>query len=97
MNKRGLLGVIILIIGILLIAGFSWFTGEYNSEEDVNESGGMKCVPASCCHPTECVLSSEASDCSGTFCSMNCEPGTMDCGQGKCGIIDGKCGVIWNE
>jgi len=96
MNKRGLIGIIILI-GILLVGGLFWFVGEYNSDEGVNETGEIKCVPASCCHPVECILSSEAPNCSDTLCSMSCEPGTMDCGQGKCGIIDGKCGVIWNE
>jgi putative hemolysin len=56
-----------------------------------------KCVPASCCHASSCVLESSAPNCSGVFCTMECRAGTMDCGAGHCGFVDGKCEVIWNE
>ena len=56
-----------------------------------------ECVPASCCHATECVSKSEAPDCSGRICTMSCELDTLDCGQGSCKFVDGKCEVVWNE
>ena len=62
--------------------------------EDVN------CVPATCCHPTECVLEANAPDCSGILCSQECAPGTMDCGQGRCvfdATVEGSCYVEWTS
>jgi len=90
MNKRGLIGTII-VMGVLLVVGFFWFVGEWNGEEEI------ECVPASCCHATECVSASEAPNCSGVFCTENCEPGTLDCGQGSCKTVDGTCEVAWDE
>ena len=39
MNKRGLLGLII-VMGVLLVVGFFWFVGEWNSDEkdEINDS-----------------------------------------------------------
>ena len=92
MNKKGFFtGLIILIV--LLVVGFFWFVGKWNEGGDVE----IVCVPASCCHATECVLESEAPNCDDSFCTMSCEPETMDCGQGHCGVVDGECGVIWYE
>jgi hypothetical protein len=56
-----------------------------------------KCVPASCCHASSCVLENEAPDCEEVFCTMECRGGTIDCEAGYCGFINGKCEVIWNE
>lgn len=68
MNKKGLVGAII-TIGILLVAGLFWFVGEYNSEENVNESEecfGEGCVKVqiTCCScnmggEEKCVKESE--------------------------------------
>ena len=91
MNKRGFLGLIV-VVGVLIVVGFFWFVDEWNSNEEKGE-----CVAASCCHATECVWESEAPTCDGTFCTLSCEPGTLDCGQGECGVVDGECGVVWNE
>ena len=93
MNKRGLIGTVV-VVGILLVVGFFWFTGEWGGRgvgEDRN------CVAASCCHATGCVWEGEAPNCSGSFCTMSCEPETMDCGAGYCGVVDGECGVVWDE
>ena len=92
MNKKGFFTWII-VVGVLLVIGFFWFVGELDRE--VNES--EMCVAASCCHASECVWESEAPNCSGMLCSMDCRPDTMDCGAGKCGVVDGECEVIWNE
>ncbi len=89
MNKRGFIWGIVTIT-ILLVIGFFWFVGESDGEDE-------ECVPASCCHASECVLKSEAPNCSGSFCTMSCEPETMDCGQGHCEFIDGNCSVVLDE
>ncbi len=58
----------------------------------------IKCVPATCCHASSCVLEANAPDCSQIACSMECEEGTMDCGQGQCVFdmgVEGNCKVEW--
>ena len=84
--------VMVLVVVILVVVGFFWFVGERDGE-----IGGEICVPASCCHATECVLKDEAPNCSDSICTMSCEPDTLDCGHGRCEYVDGKCGVVWNE
>lgn len=51
------------------------------------------CVPATCCHPTECVIKEKTPDCSSMFCSTVCS-GPLDCGAGNCGCVNNKCEVI---
>ena len=109
MNKRGFFIEIIIVV-VLIIVGFFWFTHQSDLEngldnETLGEAIGGKleeyvreeCVPASCCHATECVLKSEAPSCDEISCTMNCEPNTLDCGYGSCEFVNEKCGVIWNE
>ena len=91
MNKRGLI-LEVVVIGILLVVGFFWFIGEWNSGEDKG-----KCVKANCCHARTCVWESEAPICDGISCTMSCEPETMDCGAGYCEVVDGECEVVWDE
>jgi len=104
MNKKGLV-VEIVIIGILLVVGFFWFTRESGLgnglenetlDDALDEYLGEECVPASCCHATECVLKSKAPNCDGMMCSMVCS-GPLDCGAGSCKYIDGECEVVKNE
>jgi hypothetical protein len=52
------------------------------------------CVPASCCHPTDCVNIANKQDCKGIMCTMECKPGTMDCGQGYCDCVNNECKAI---
>lgn len=91
MNKKGLVGVFV-IVGFLLVVGFFWFAGEVDKDEILKS-----CVKASCCHAKSCVWESEAPDCRKILCTMSCEPETMDCGAGECGVVDGGCEVIWND
>jgi len=93
MNKRGLVGLLILVV-VIIVAGFFWFV---NQQDPGEVEDAESCVPASCCHPAECVPESEAPDCNGTICTMNCEPGTLDCGQLRCEYVGGECGVVLNE
>ena len=83
------LAIVIGIVGALLAVGLLW----------VGEDGdsGEECVAANCCHATGCVWESEAPDCGDIFCSMSCEPGTMDCGQGHCEAVNEKCEIVWDE
>ena len=94
MNKRGLIGTII-VVGVLLVIGFFWFVGE--AEKNKGNENLEKCVPASCCHAKECVWKDNAPNCSTVFCTMSCEPDTMDCGAGQCEVVEGECEVVWNE
>ncbi len=54
------------------------------------------CVASSCCHASSCIPKDQASDCSGTFCSLECKPGTLDCNQGACGCVNNKCQIVFN-
>ena len=49
------------------------------------------CVPATCCHPNQCVSISAKPDCSNVVCTQECLPGTLDCGKEKCGCVANKC------
>ncbi len=51
------------------------------------------CVQAQCCHATTCVPVASRPDCSGTMCTRECRPGTLDCGESRCACIGGHCGV----
>jgi hypothetical protein len=48
------------------------------------------CVPATCCHATECTTASAAPKCEGVACTMDCRDGTLDCG-GRCVCDAGRC------
>lgn len=56
-----------------------------------------KCVPKTCCHPTECVLEGQQDKCEDTICTMECRAGTLDCGFASCTYVLGKCEVVQNE
>ena len=96
MDKRGLIGVIV-IVGVLLVVGFFWFVGEWNSEEveeEIKCVSNEECVPEPGCHPTECVLDEGLfEDSNITFCTAVCS-GPLDCGAGSCGCVNNKCKVI---
>ncbi|MCX6777834.1 MAG: hypothetical protein NT157_03020 [Candidatus Micrarchaeota archaeon] len=51
------------------------------------------CVPATCCHPSECVLKREAPICSGIACTLSCET-LLDCGEGRCICLEGACEAV---
>lgn len=51
---------------------------------DLSVDEDDQCVPATCCHPTQCVRKQFAPNCTGVVCTLECRPGTMDCGQGYC-------------
>ena len=70
---------------------FDWKPGDPTAYTCTQDSD---CVPASCCHPTDAVNKDNAPDCSGTMCTMNCEPNTLDCGQGEIKCVKNECIVF---
>jgi len=52
------------------------------------------CVPAACCHPTDCVPKSEVPNCKGIFCTTECAPNTLDCNQGRCVCENNQCKAL---
>ncbi len=52
------------------------------------------CVKAECCHASSVVASDYAPSCGGTFCTEECQPGTLDCGQGSIACVSGECRVV---
>jgi putative hemolysin len=62
-----------------------------NISENLLCSQDSDCAAADCCHAKSCVNQNFKKDCSGRFCTMNCEPGTLDCGQGICACQNKQC------
>ncbi len=94
MNKRGLIGTIV-IVGILLVAGFFWFVGEYNSEEEVEcVKIQTTCCPCNMGGEEKCVLENEVDDYSvnlsecpeNQFCMA-----MFNCKIESCEYINGEC------
>ena len=77
-----------LLVFALLIGGCSDIPDNAGCNDD------SECVKATCCHASECVMASEAPDCEGIMCSMECRPNTMDCGQGSCKCINNECRLV---
>jgi len=54
------------------------------------------CVPAACCHATECVAQANAPSCGDAMCTQECRYGTLDCGGG-CLCHEGHCAARLSE
>ena len=90
------LGIIILLI---FLGSIIWIIVE-DRREIVEIVGGdlcvenSDCVPASGCHPTECILKARYVEPSEKMiCSAVCS-GPLDCGAGSCGCVNNKCAVV---
>ena len=81
-----------LVFAVVFVSGCSSVPTEIDLEAECSQD--QDCVPASCCHATECVPTGEAPNCEGMMCTMECRPDTMDCGQGFCRCIDNKCKAV---
>ncbi len=100
MDKKGWL-LIVLIVIVLAVGAFA-VIGSFKKSVGGNIGGNVTemcnsdsdCVPAECCHPTSCAAKNQKQDCGRVFCTMNCEPGTLDCGQGSCVCINNKCEAV---
>src|SRR3989338_4372611 len=96
MIKRGLLyKILILLIIIIGLAILVYLNLESKSESRDICYSDSDCVPAQACHPSSCVIKSQAPNSSGIFCTQECAPGTLDCGQGSCECINKKCGAVF--
>lgn len=95
MEKKWLIWGALVVIVLIAFGAFLVIENWRNGTRPGNETN-ERCVPASCCHPTECVLGSEAPNCSGMFCTAVCA-GPLDCGAGHCEYVDGNCEVVPNE
>jgi len=84
-NKKLFWWIIILLIALIVLI---YFIVQGNKDKE------NVCVPATCCHPTECVLIDQRPDCSGIMCTEECRPDTLDCGQASCEFINGNCEVV---
>ncbi|MFC1686252.1 hypothetical protein ACFLZZ_04515 [Nanoarchaeota archaeon] len=91
--------IILWILGIIVLAyvGYLVYFEIFSvccAQPPIEEA---QCVPAGCCHPTSCVSADQALDCSDTFCTEECQDGTMDCGAGSCKFEGGECIVEWKK
>jgi len=90
-NKK-LFWTILILIGLLIFLMYFIIQNKEDNNQNINEK---ICVPASCCHPTECILTEKKLDCSGNICSSVCS-GPLDCGMGHCELINNNCEVVSN-
>ncbi len=66
---------------------------DYNvSESRIYCETDSDCVPAECCHPSECVNRGYMPDCFNISCDMSCET-CLDCGGGECVCFMNECVV----
>src|SRR4030042_4351238 len=86
-NKKLFWIIVLLMITLIILI---YFMMQNNSDEE------NICIPATCCHPTECALAEQVLDCSKSICSMVCS-GPLDCNAGHCEFINNKCGVVSDE
>jgi len=92
MDKKLLLGIAGLIALIFFM--FAFKPTEYSEvPEELQCNSDAECVPASDCHASTCINENFKQP-SEVFCTMNCEPGTLDCGQGECKCISNQCEAI---
>ena len=92
-NKKLFWIIILLIIALIILI---YFIIQNNKNDGEINPEKKNCVPATCCHPTECVLAEQAPICKNTICSMVCS-GPLDCGAGHCEFINNKCEVVSDE
>ena len=86
--KLTILVVVLVTLAFLLIVAFQ------PKEDPKHCLRDEDCVPAQCCHPTDCVNVENRPNCEGIVCTMECRPGTMDCGQGYCACVENQCKAI---
>ena len=96
-NKKLFWIIIALIILLIVLIYFIAKNNKINDTgagNNINEcKSDSDCFAASCCHADSCVPANKKPDCSGIFCSMDCES-VLDCGAGHCSCINGKCNVV---
>jgi hypothetical protein len=88
-------GIFVLISFLIVLAAVAILISYPKKEKDAKycEADG-DCIPANCCHPTDCVNIANRPDCKGIMCTEECKSGTMDCGQGHCACVNNECKAI---
>lgn len=84
MIKKEVVGFV-LILTLFLVA-----CSQTIGVECVNDK---ECTANKCCHADEAVSVENAPNCESVFCTMDCQPGTLDCGQGEVKCVNNKCEV----
>lgn len=87
MNKEMVIGLLAVFLLIVSCSPIPAVPQEKQCSRDAD------CVPAQCCHAADAVNRNDAPDCSGTFCTLECAPNTLDCGQGEIKCSAGQCVV----
>jgi len=85
---KGVFIVVILLFGLVACT-----TPNNESIDKYYCKQDSDCIPDTCCHSTGCVNKHYSPDCEESFCTTQCEEGTLDCG-GKCTCQDNKCTAI---
>ena len=87
------------VVAIAAFIGLVFVMYSYQAADDTDPLFCMTdsdCVPAQDCHATSCI-GANFKEVSDMFCTLECQPETMDCGQGSCLCHDNKCVVMWVE
>jgi predicted nucleic acid binding AN1-type Zn finger protein len=97
-NKKIILAMVLAAL-VVLVAAIPVYLNLQENQLKARGSGfeckiDDDCVPASCCHASECIAVEKAPDCTGVMCSAVCEPGTLDCNQGHCACVKGECKAV---
>ena len=84
---------IALMVFVLIVVTVMAFTKQATMVQEITPycESDADCVAASCCHSASCTHKDTAPDCSDTYCSADCEPGTLDCNQAKCICVNNQC------
>ncbi len=89
-------GAVILISGIAIIISIALLLGTNKATvpAELFCETPADCVPAQCCHADSAINKQHAPDCTGTFCTAECAPKTLDCKQGEIKCIANTCRVV---
>ena len=98
MNKKGLIGTV-LVVGVLLVVGFFWFVGETDFDEEVERK--MECVKVrtTCCPcnmggEEKCVLANEVGEYEANLSECPENPvciALYGCQIESCEYVEGEC------
>ena len=90
--------LIVILVLLIFLLSIIWIIVKDRGEIEEIINGDIclsdeDCVPASCCHASECVIKEKAPNCERIFCSAVCS-GPLDCGAGSCSCVNNKCEVV---
>lgn len=83
--------IVAILVGVVIFVGLTYKPLPAQGKFCMVDS---ECVKATCCHADSCVNRQFAPNCTGTVCTMECKPGTLDCGQGSCACVKNECKAV---